>query len=230
MAKSLRKLKINKEWKQEEEHQKIFKELKDKITSQPVLALLKKEGKFRVETDTSGHAIGRVLFQEQKGKWKPIVFLSRTIQTAKRNYKIYNEKLLTIVEALTKQRQYLLNATEKFEVWTDYESLKYFQELYKPNRQQIEQYLKLQDYNFILWYIPGKINMRADILSRKDQMNTKGDKKNIKMLKEKLWIRRINTETEVIVFRGNQLVEETTLLGKIQRNMENSRTDLTRKL
>ena len=72
--------------------------------------------------------------------------------------------------------------------------------------------------------------MRADILSRKDQMNTKGDKKNIKMLKEKLWIRRINTETEVIVFRGNQLVEETTLLGKIQRNMENSRTDLTRKL
>ena len=230
MAKSLRKLKINKEWKQEEEHQKIFKELKDKITSQPVLALLKKEGKFRVETDTSGHAIGRVLFQEQKGKWKPIVFLSRTMQTVKRNYKIYNEKLLTIVEALTKQRQYLLNATEKFEVWTDYESLKYFQELYKPNRQQTRWYLKLQDYNFILWYIPGKMNMRADILSRKDQMNTKGDKKNIKMLKEKLWIRRINTETEVIVFRGNQLVEETTLLGKIQRNMENSRTDLTRKL
>ena len=177
MAKSLRKLKINKEWKQEEEHQKIFKELKDKITSQPVLALLKKKGKFRVETDASGHAIGRVLFQEQKGKWKPIVFLSRTIQTAKRNYKIYNEKLLTIVEALTKQRQYLLNATEKFEVWTDYESLKYFQELYKPNRQQTRWYLKLQDYNFILWYIPGKMNMRADILSRKDQMNTKGNKK-----------------------------------------------------
>jgi len=63
--------------------------------------------------------------------------------------------------------------------------------------------LKLQDYNFILWYIPGKMNMRADILSRKDQMNTKGDKKDIKMLKEELWIRRINIEAEVIVFRGN---------------------------
>ena len=45
--------------------------------------------------------------------------------------------------------------------------------------------------------------MRADILSRKDQMNTKGDKKDIKMLKEELWIRRINIEAEVIVFRGN---------------------------
>ena len=36
-------------------------ELKDKITSQPVLSLPKREGKFRVETDASGHAIGGVL-------------------------------------------------------------------------------------------------------------------------------------------------------------------------
>ena len=29
--------------------------------------------------DASGHSIGGVLLQEQEGKWKPIVFLSRTI-------------------------------------------------------------------------------------------------------------------------------------------------------
>jgi len=70
--------------------------------SQLVLSLLKREGKFRVELDASGHAIGEVLSQEQKEKWKPIAFLSRTIQLAKRNYKIYNKELLEIVEALTK--------------------------------------------------------------------------------------------------------------------------------
>jgi len=43
------------------------------------LALPRREGKFRIETDASGHAIGEVLFQEQEGKWKPIVFLSRTM-------------------------------------------------------------------------------------------------------------------------------------------------------
>ena len=63
---------------------------------------MKREGKFRVETDTSEHVIGEVLFQEQEGKWKPIVFLSRIMQLAERNYKIYNKELLAIVEALIK--------------------------------------------------------------------------------------------------------------------------------
>jgi len=66
MAKSLNKLKGKKEWKWENKYQKAFKELKDKITSQLVLALLKREGKFRMETDASGHIIGGVLFQDQE--------------------------------------------------------------------------------------------------------------------------------------------------------------------
>ena len=70
--------------------------------SQPVLLLSRREGKFRVKTDTSEHAIGRVLFQEQDGKWKLIAFLSRTMQLAERNYEIYDKELLAIVKALTK--------------------------------------------------------------------------------------------------------------------------------
>ena len=81
-TKPLNELKGKKEWKWEEEHQRAFEELKKKITSQPVLALPRREGKFRVEMDTSGHAIGGVLSQEQEGKWKPIAFLSRTMQPA----------------------------------------------------------------------------------------------------------------------------------------------------
>ena len=64
----LNELKSKKEWKWDEEHQQAFEELKDKITSQPVLSLPKRKEKFRVETDTSEHAIKEVLFQEQDGK------------------------------------------------------------------------------------------------------------------------------------------------------------------
>ena len=74
-----------------------------------------------------------VLFQEQEGKWKPITFSSRTMQPAKQNYKIYNKKLLAIVEALAKWRQYLLDTMEIFEIWTDHENLKYFREPHKLN-------------------------------------------------------------------------------------------------
>ena len=70
--------------------------------SQPVLSLPKRKGKFRVKTDASEHAIGEVLSQEQKGKWKPIAFLSRTMQPVEMNYEIYDKELLVIMEALTK--------------------------------------------------------------------------------------------------------------------------------
>ena len=101
-VKLLNELKGKKEWIWTEEHQQAFEKLKEKITSQLVLSLLKREGKFRVETNTLEHAIGGVLSQEQEGKWKLIAFLSRTMQLVERNYEIYNKELLAIIEALTK--------------------------------------------------------------------------------------------------------------------------------
>ena len=62
------------------------------------------------------------------------------------------------------------------------------------------------------------MNIRADIPSRKNQINTKDNNKDIKMLKNKLWTRRVSTETKVIVLRENQVVKKTILLDKIRRN------------
>jgi len=63
-AKPLNKLKGKKKWTWTEVYQEAFEKLKEKITSQPVLSLPKRKGKFRVKTDTSGHTIGGVLSQE----------------------------------------------------------------------------------------------------------------------------------------------------------------------
>jgi len=139
-----------------------------------------------VETDASGHTIGGVLSQEQEEKWKPIAFLSRTMQPAEQNYEIYDKELLAIVKTLTKWRQYLLDTKESFEVWTDHKNLKYFREPHKLNGQQAWWYLKLQDYDFTLKHILGKTNTKVDILLRKDQVNTKEDNKDVQLLKDKL--------------------------------------------
>ena len=98
----LNQLKGKEEWKWTEKEQNTFKELKQKITTQPVLVLLRRKGKFRVEVDASGHTIKGVLSQEQEGKWKLVAFLSRTILSAERNYEIYDKELLAIVKALDK--------------------------------------------------------------------------------------------------------------------------------
>ena len=215
-AKPLNELKGKKEWKWEKEHQEAFDELKEKITSQLVLSLPKREGKFRVEMDTSGHAIGGVLSQEQEGKWRPIAFLSRTMQAAERNYEIYDKELLAIVEALTKWRQYLLDAAEPFEVWTDHENLKYFREPHKLNGWQARWYLKLQDYDFTLKHILGKTNTKADILSWKDQVNTKEDNKDIQLLKNKMWTRK--TTARITMLGRKMEPEEGDILKRIRKN------------
>ena len=61
------------------------------------------------------------------------------------------------------------------------------------------------------------MNTKANVLSRKDQVNIKEDNKDILMLKEEIWTKR-QIMAEVTLIRKNQEVEKTTLLEKIQRN------------
>ena len=109
-----------------------------------------------------------------------------------------------------------MNAIEPFEVWTDYENLKYFWEPHKLNGWQAWWYLKLQDYDFTLWYIPGKTNTKADILSRKDQINMKEDNKDVQMLKEELWMKR--TIAEVMMLKKMTTIDKQEILEEIRRN------------
>ena len=65
-------------------------------------------------------------------------------------------------------------------------------------------------------YILEKINTKADILSRKDQVNTKEDNKDIQLLKDKLWQRK--TTVKVIIIKENKTREENEILKEIRRN------------
>jgi len=117
---------------------------------------------------------------------------------------------------LAKWRQYLLDAAETFEIWTDHKNLKYFREPHKLNRRQARWYLKLQDYDFILRHIPGKTNMKADILSRKEQVNAKEDNKDVQLLKNKIWTRK--TIVKITMLGRKVMTEESNIVKKIQRN------------
>jgi len=60
------------------------------------------------------------------------------------------------------------------------------------------------------------MNTKADILSRKDQMNTQDNNKNVQVLKEELWTRI--TMAEITVLQRKEMRENSSLLDNIQRN------------
>ena len=109
-----------------------------------------------------------------------------------------------------------MDAAEPFEVWTDYENLKYFREPHKLNGRQARWYLKLQDYDFKLKHIPGKTNTKADILSRKDQVDTKEDNKDVQLLKNDIWARK--TTAKIMMLGRKVKPEEDDILRKICKN------------
>ena len=65
---------------------------------------------IRIETNTSGYAINRILSQltlDNLGQWYPVAYYSQKIILAKTRYKIHNNIILAIVEAFKTWRHYL---------------------------------------------------------------------------------------------------------------------------
>jgi len=74
--------------------------MKEIVLSDKVIALPRPDGKFRMEVDASGYALGGVLSQYQDKKWKTVAFISRVMSPAELNYDIYDKELLAIIFAL----------------------------------------------------------------------------------------------------------------------------------
>ena len=92
---------------------------------------------MRVEVDVSDYAIGGVLsMEEEDGKWRPVIFLSKSLNETERNYKIHDKEILVIIRELESWRHLLEGARLKFEIWTDHKNLEYFMKVQKLNRRQ----------------------------------------------------------------------------------------------
>ena len=87
--------------------QEAFDILRDSLLCEPLIKHYDPSVPTRVETDSSGYAIGAVLDQEHKDGWYPVAFLSRTMTSHERNYPIQEQELLALIYALKKWRHYL---------------------------------------------------------------------------------------------------------------------------
>ena len=55
-----------------------------------------------------------------------------------------------------------------------------------------------------------------DILSRKDQVNTKGDNKDVQLLKDEMWSRKI--VGKIWIFDNRKVVKEIDIVKRIKKN------------
>jgi len=94
-------VKKNKRWDWTERQEKAFKELKKWFTKKPVLAAPDIDKKIRMEVDASDYATGGVLSIEcEDGLWRPVAFLSKSLNETERNYEIHDKKMLAIIRGL----------------------------------------------------------------------------------------------------------------------------------
>ena len=99
--------KKDKQWEWTSVERDAFNKLKAKFISSPVLLMPDKNKPFSIESDASKFATGAILRQaDSNGDMHPCAYLSKSFNSAERNYGIYDRELLRIVRALTEWRHY----------------------------------------------------------------------------------------------------------------------------
>jgi hypothetical protein len=123
-------------WRWGEVEQTVFDELRNRITSTPVLIAPDDSKPFRIEADSSDFATVAVLSQQssEDRKWHPVAFLSKSLSAVERNYDIHDKEMLAIVRVLEEWRHFLEGVKHKFEIWTDHKNLEYFMAEKKLNQ------------------------------------------------------------------------------------------------
>ncbi|GJP86067.1 hypothetical protein CLOP_g16130, partial [Closterium sp. NIES-67] len=157
-------LKKNTPYKWETKHQEAVEQLKQALTSAPVLILPDPERDYVIEADASDQAVGAVLMQDQGNGLQPIAYLSKKLHGAELNYPIHDKEALAIVIAFKAWRCYLEG--RRTTVYTDHCSLKYLKTQPNLSRRQVRWIDFLEThFHYDIVYKPGHKN-KADALSR----------------------------------------------------------------
>ncbi|KAD6454703.1 hypothetical protein E3N88_09409 [Mikania micrantha] len=119
---------------------------------------------FTVYCDASRQGLGCVLMQNDK----VIAYASRQLKVHEKNYTTHDLELGAVVFALKIWRHYLYGT--KCIIYTDHKSLQHILDQKMLNMRQRRWVELLNDYDCEIRYHPGKANVVADALSRKERV------------------------------------------------------------
>ncbi|GKA73697.1 putative reverse transcriptase domain-containing protein, partial [Tanacetum coccineum] len=149
------------EWGKEEEE--AFLTIKQKLCGAPILALPEGTEDFVFYYDASLKGYRAVLMQREK----VTAYASRQLKVHEENYTTHDLELGAVVFANRLWRHYLYGT--KCVVFTDHKSLQYILNQKELNLRQRRWIELLSDYDCENRYHPGKANVVANALSRKER-------------------------------------------------------------
>jgi hypothetical protein len=136
-----------------------FQQLKQLLTSAPILRIADSNEDFIVCTDSCKEGLGGVL--NQNGF--VVCYESMKLKDHERHYATHDLELADIVHALRKWREYLMG--KRFELRTNHNGLKYLFDQPTLNARQSRWLEFLYEYDFNIKHIKGKENKVDDSLS-----------------------------------------------------------------
>jgi len=137
----------------------------DALISAPVLALLRDEGIYVLDTDASNYSIGTVLSQMQDGEERVIAYASKAMSRSERNYCVTRREMLAVVYYMRAFRHFLLG--RKFLIRTDHAALQWMQKTREPIDQQARWCEIIQEFEYDIEYRAGRLHTNADAMSRR---------------------------------------------------------------
>ncbi len=144
--------------------EEAFRNIKEALTSEPILRAPDFSCPFLLQTDASDTGLGAVLSQVQGGEEHPVLYISRKLSPAERNYTTVEKEALAVKWAVLELRYYLHG--RKFTLVTDHAPLQWMARAKDTNARVTRWFLALQDFHFVVRHRAGAANANADGLSR----------------------------------------------------------------
>ena len=146
------------------ECQQAFDDLKQRLTTAPILAYPDYKKKFILATDASYNGFGATLSQiADDQKEHPIAYASKSLLKEEINYGASELECAAIVLAVEHFYKYL--GTEHFTLITDHSALVWLKTC-QPKGRIGRWIMKLLPYQFTVIHKPGRIHSNVDALSR----------------------------------------------------------------
>ena len=150
------------------EHEKLFQNIKDRISEETILAVPNPKHPFHIHVDSSSIGTGSILVQEFPCGKRIVSFNSRVFTKDEQKMSILHRELCGVISTLQTYEHFIIGSPHPTKIFCDHKPLLYLwaRKGRLPHRFFRYQVISIQFTNLQITWTPGKKIALPDLLSR----------------------------------------------------------------